>query len=273
MNATLPTLFVSHGATIFTSSATDPTHAWLASLAPRITRANPRAIVVVSAHHVTSGEWAVTSSAQPRLLHDHPVSERYGERYPAPGDPALAARIVAELRASGLAARVDPERGLDHGAWLPLRAMVPRADIPIVLLSLDARASFEQSISAGKALLALRQDRVLVLASGGVTHNQGEFRRGFLRGADPARGAPEWSVGFDGWVAQTLAMTDQRARLETLAAHTHRDEYLRAHPTPEHFWPLLVAAGAAGADAGVKVHAGFQHGLSMSAFLFGELAA
>jgi 4,5-DOPA dioxygenase extradiol len=263
-----PTLLVSHGATIFTASAEDPTHAWLASLAPRIASAKPRAIVVVSAHYVTTGGWAVTSSARPKLAHDHPVAELYAERYAAPGEPALAAQIVATLATAELPARPDPERGLDHGAWLPLRAMVPNADIPIVMLSLNAHASFEQHIAVGTLLAPLRQDGVLVLASGGVTHNQEEFRRGYFRGGDPSEGAPEWSLAFDAWVAETLAIADRNARLSALASYAQRDEYARAHPTPEHFWPVLVAAGAASDDAGVRLHAGFQHSLSMSAFQF-----
>jgi 4,5-DOPA dioxygenase extradiol len=266
-----PVLFVSHGATIFTAAAGDPTHAWLASLAPRVARANPRAIVVVSAHHVTSGEWAVTSSAWPALVHDHPVAAWYGERYAAPGKPALAARIVADLGAAGLSARLDPERGLDHGAWLPLRAIAPKADVPIVMVSLNARATFEQHVAVGAALEALRREGVLVLASGGVTHNQEEFRRRYFGGGAPAADPPAWSLDFDAWVGRTLAIADRSARLETLAGYAHHAACSRAHPTPEHFWPLIVATGAAGADAGVRVHAGHQHGLSMSAFLFGEL--
>jgi 4,5-DOPA dioxygenase extradiol len=266
-----PTLFVSHGATVFTASPSNPTHAWLASLAPQIALANPRAIVVVSAHHVTAGDWVVTSSAQPPLVHDHPVTELYGERYPAPGDPGLAAEVVVALRAAQLSARLDAERGLDHGAWLPLRAMAPNADIPIVMVSLNAEASFDQHVAVGLVLESFRHERVLVLTSGGATHNQAEFRRGYFRGGDPSMDAPEWSIAFDGWMARTLALAHPEARREELASYANREEYARAHPTPEHFWPVLVAIGAAGADAGVRVHAGFQHGLSMSAFRFGEL--
>ena len=268
----LPVLLVSHGATIFTASAADPTYAWLCSLAPRVAAASPRAVVVVSAHHVTSGEWAVTSSARPALIHDHPVSELYAERYSPPGDPALAARIVKALRAAYLQARLDPERGLDHGAWLPLRAIAPKAEVPVVMLSLNARASFDEHVAVGAALEPLRREGVLVVASGGVTHNQEAFRRGFFSGDESSKNPPAWSIGFDGWVASTLAIAEQRVRLETLAPYANQQDYAHAHPTPEHFWPVLVAAGAAGSDAGVRVHAGFQHGLSMSAFLFGELA-
>ena len=225
---TLPTLFVGHGATIFTASREDPTHAWLSSLAPSVAAVSPRAIVVVSAHHVTSTDWAVTSSAQPPLKHDHPVTELYAERYAPPGDPSLASQIVQALLAAGLPARPDPQRGLDHGAWLPLRAMVPHADIPIVMLSVNASASFEQHVASGAALAPLRRDGVLVLASAGVTHNQDEFRKGFFRGADPATGSPEWSVDFDTWVGQTLAVSERGARLEALASYGQRDEYARA---------------------------------------------
>jgi len=271
--ATLPTLFVSHGATFYTASRGDPTHAWLASLALPIASSSPRAIVVVSAHHLTSGGWAVTSSARPPLMHDHPVTELYAERYAPPGDPALANAIVDRLRAVHLPAWPDPQRGLDHGAWLPLRAMVPNADVPIVMLSVNASASFEQHVAAGAALAPLRREGVIVLASGGVTHNQDEFRKGFFGNADPAKAPPEWSVGFDAWATQTLAIVDRATRLEALSSYALRDDHRRAHPTPEHFWPLLVAAGAADADAGKRVHAGFQHGLSMSAFLFGAFDA
>lgn len=266
-----PTLLVSHGATIYTASPDDPTYTWLTGLAPQVAAASPSAIVVVSAHHVTSGDWAVTSSPRPPLTHDHPVRALYAERYAPPGDPALAARVVAALAAAQLPARADPRGGLDHGAWLPLRAMVPAADVPIVMLSVNAQASFEQHVAAGRALAPLRHDGVLVLASGGVTHNQDEFRQGYFQRADPAQDPPRWSVAFDAWVAQTLAIVDPAARLRALAAYARHEDYTRAHPTPEHFWPVLVAVGAADEDAGVRVHTGFQHGLSMSAFLFGAL--
>lgn len=270
--ANQPTLFVSHGATIYTSSPRDPTHAWLASLAPRLASARPRAIVVVSAHHVTSGEWAVTSSERPPLTHDHPVTDLYTERYSPPGDPALAASIVDALRDARLPARLDPRRGLDHGAWLPLRAMMPGATVPVVMLSVNSKASFEQHLAAGAALTPLRREGVFVLASGGATHNQDEFRKGFFRHADPSKDPPGWSVSFDTWAETTLAIPDQGARQKALASYAQRDDYPHAHPTPEHLWPLLVAAGAAGTSAGKRVHGGFQHGLSMSAFLFGEFA-
>lgn len=271
MKPTQPTLLVSHGAAVYTASSTDPTHQRLAALAPRLLSNAPRAIVVCSAHCLTDGGWAVSSSAYPPLVHDHPVAELYAERYPAPGDPALAARLVEALSSRRLAARLEPQRGLDHGAWLPLRALVPQADIPVVMVSLNARASFEEHVSLGAVLADLRAEGVFVLASGGVTHNQAEFRRGFFSGAAPSQSPPPWSVGFDAWVANTLAISDPRARLESLARYGQHADYAPSHPTPDHFWPVLVAAGAAGADVGERVHAGFQHGLSMSAFLFGQL--
>jgi 4,5-DOPA dioxygenase extradiol len=266
----LPTLLVSHGAAIYTAAPEDPTHRWLASLASKVTAARPRAIVVVSAHHVSSGEWTVTSSPRPALVHDHPVKELYGESYAPPGDPELAARIVQAMKGLGLSARTDPERGLDHGAWLPLRAMVPRADVPVVMVSVNARAELEEHVATGRALESLRREGVLLLASGGVTHNQGEFRQRFFRRDEPANDPPAWSVGFDAWEEQTLSNPDRKARIETLGTYAQHPHYANAHPTPDHFWPVIVAAGAAGNDAGRRVHEGFQHGLSMSAFQFGR---
>jgi 4,5-DOPA dioxygenase extradiol len=264
-----PVLFVSHGATIFTSSVEDPTYKWFASLGPHVKSAKPRAIIVLSAHFVTSGEWAVTSSARPPLVHDHPVVALHTEGYGPPGDPALASEIVAALVGAGLSARLDAQRGLDHGAWLPLRAMVPDARVPVVMVSLNAAASFEQHIAVGAALAPFRRAGVWILGSGGVTHNQEEFRKGYFGGADPAKNAPTWSVGFDDWVCKTLAADDPAHRLALGAAMGHED-FARAHPTAEHFWPLLVAVGAASADVGQRMHAGFQYGLSMSAFVFGD---
>jgi 4,5-DOPA dioxygenase extradiol len=112
-----------------------------------------------------------------------------------------------------------------------------------------------------------------VLASGSVTHNQQEFRARFFRGAEPAGAPPAWSARYDAWVAQTLALADPRARATVLAGYAEHADFEQAHPTPDHLWPVLVATGAAGADVGLRVHAGFQHGLSMSAFLFGQWGA
>jgi 4,5-DOPA dioxygenase extradiol len=269
----LPVLVVSHGAAVFTAAADDPTHRWLTSLAPQVAAAAPRAIVVVSAHDLTEGHWSVSTTERLRVVHDHPAAEWHGERYTVPGAPVLSARIVDALRAMQLPVRSDAGAGLDHGAWLPLRAVVPRADVPVVRLSLNTRATFEQHLAVGAALEPLRLEGVLVLASGAVTHNQQEFRTRFFRGAEPAVDPPAWSVRYDAWVAQTLAVADPRERARVLAGYARHEDFAQAHPTPDHLWPVLVAIGAAGADAGLRVHAGFQHGLSMSAFLFGQWGA
>jgi 4,5-DOPA dioxygenase extradiol len=268
---TMPVLFISHGATVFTTSPQDPTQAWLSSLATPLAALRPRAIVVVSAHHLTAGDVAVTSSGRPPLLHDHPVTSLHHEHYAPAGDPVLAVEIVDALAAAGLRARADPQRGLDHGAWLPLRAMVPAADVPVVMVSLDERASALHHVAAGSALARFRDHGVVVVASGGMTHNQDEFRRGYFSGGDPATNPPAFSVTFDAWAAETLAMADADARIAALVSFRAHTDAARAHPTPEHFWPLLVAVGAARDDVGVRLHAGFQHGLSMSAFCFGTL--
>jgi 4,5-DOPA dioxygenase extradiol len=195
----------------------------------------------------------VTSSARPPLVHDHPVADLYAERYAPPGDPALAHRIVDALLAAHLPARPDPRRGLDHGAWLPLRAMVPSADVPIVMLSLNERASFDQHVASGAVLAPLRREGVLVLASGGVTHDQNAFRQGFSRRTDPAKGAPQESVDFDAWVAETLAISDPEARLEALRSYARRTDYPRVHSSqPEPPAPTWGSACTPGSSTGCR---------------------
>ncbi len=266
----LPVLVVSHGAAVFTAAAEDPTHRWLTSLAPQVAAAAPRAIVVVSAHDLTEGHWAVSTNDRLSVVHDHPAAEWHDERYTVPGAPELSARLVDALRALQLPVKSDARAGLDHGAWLPLRAVVPRADVAVVRLSLNTRATFEQHLAVGAALEPLRREGVLVLASGSVTHNQQEFRTRFFRGAALGEDPPAFSVRYDAWVAQTLAVSDPLERVAALAGYSRHEDFAQAHPTPDHLWPVLVATGAAGADLGRRAHAGFQHGLSMSAFLFGQ---
>jgi 4,5-DOPA dioxygenase extradiol len=188
-----PTLLVSHGATVYTASPGNPTHAWLSSLAPALSAARPRAIVVVSAHHLTDGAWAVTSSPHPPLLHDHPVAALHGERYSPPGDPALASELVGALNSSALPAQLDPQRGLDHGAWLPLRAMAPRAEVPVVMLSVNARASTQQHVAAGAAMAPLRSRVVVAIVTDACTAE--DVLRPLLK-LPPAQAPPQLALAL-----------------------------------------------------------------------------
>lgn len=259
----LPAVFVSHGAPTIALEDVEATRAWeaLAASLPR-----PRAVLAVSAHWDTAA--AVASAAPaPATIHDFAgfPRELYAIRYPAPGDPALAARAAALLAAAGLACAIDPARGLDHGAWVPLMRMYPQADVPVVQLSVQSALGARHHHALGRALAPLRDEGVLVLGSGGMVHN--------LRDLDwhgrSARPFP-WAVAFNGWVAERAA---SGATAELLDYRSLAPEARRAHPTEEHFVPFFVALGAGGPGAR-RLDLGFDLGsLSMDAWLFGEEAS
>jgi 4,5-DOPA dioxygenase extradiol len=193
--------------------------------------------------------------------------ELYGLNYPAPGQPALAGRAIDVLRAAGWAAEADPQRGLDHGAWVPLRYLFPQADVPVFQVSLPVGLDGAQAYAFGQALAPLADEGVLIIGSGSLTHNLYE-----VRFDTPDAAGEAYALGFSAWIQATLAHHDHESLRHTMALAPNAQ---RAHPTPEHLWPLLVAAGAAGADATVsRLEGGMTYGvLSMDAFLFGGLSA
>lgn len=159
----------------------------------------------------------MTSGARPGLMHDHPVKELYGERFAPPGDPALAHGIVHALLAARLPARPDPRRGLDHGAWLPLRAMLPNADIPIVALSVNASASFAEHVAVGAALAPLRPSSAKVDATAGCHRMLGQVRpkqRRMIRTRWPRSDGP-WDASERPQAAPRAAETRIRASSRT----------------------------------------------------------
>lgn len=263
-----PVLFVSHGAAFFTTSPRDATHRFLAGFSGTVAGWRPTGIVVVSAHFLETPA-RVTGPGPLGTIHDHPARSAYGYRYPGRGSEELTARVRDALRDAGVDTEVDTGRGLDHGAWIPLSLLCPRGDVPVLQLSLDARQSPGDHVALGAALAPLRQAGILVLGSGGVTHDQAVFRQGFFGGRDPGEPEP-FSRDFDAWASSLVTSRRGRARAEALAAFQEHPLARRAHPTIEHFLPLLVAAGAAGDDPGRKVFEGFQHSLSTSAFQLGE---
>jgi 4,5-DOPA dioxygenase extradiol len=256
----MPALFVSHGAPL---EALDSEGAFARDLR-RFVEAlpPPRAIVIVSAHWETPGEVRATASEKPKLIYDFSgfPEELYRIRYPCPGEPALAADVVALLQAAQIPAAADPQRGLDHGAWVPLLLAFPRADMPVVQVSLPRRASPEGLAAQGAALSALRDRGVLLIGSGGAVHNLArvDLAEGEGEGAD-------WARAFDGWVKDRLAARDFAAIFDY---RKRGPQAPLAAPTPEHFDPLLVVLGAARAgERAVTVHEGFRYGsLSMRSF-------
>lgn len=253
-----PTLFVSHGAPTFAiePGAAGPLLAELGRQLPR-----PQAIVVVSPHWMTR-DLAVTAALHPQTIHDFGgfPAALYALQYPAPGNPALAARVGDLLGASGYPVRLDPERGLDHGAWVPLLHMFPDHDVPVLQLSLPASIEPASAWELGRHLAPLSAEGVLVIGSGSLTHNLYEFRQS--GGADEA-----YVRDFTNWARAAVRTHDRDALVNYLQS---APQARRAHPTPEHYLPLLIAAGAAAPHAEVQVlDGGVTHGvLSMDAYVF-----
>ena len=254
----LPTLFVSHGSPMF---AVDPGLAGpaLEALGRRLPR--PTALLIVSPHWMTR-EPRVATTRSPQTIHDFGgfPPALYQLNYPAAGAPALANRAIDVLRAAGWAAESDTEWGLDHGAWVPMMYLFPQADVPVFQVSLPANLDGEKAYAYGQALAPLADEGVLIIGSGSLTHNLYEIQR------ESAQAAP-YAAEFAAWIAETLQDHDHLRLQRTMALAPHAQ---RAHPTAEHLWPLMVAAGAAGVQATVTtIEGGITHGvLAMDSFLF-----
>ena len=257
---TLPSLFISHGSPMIAlqPGASGSRLAELANAFPR-----PRVIVLASAHW-PSARPAVGGAAHPATIHDfHGFPEAlYQLGYAAPGDPALAAEVLRLLQDAGLDPTLVPDQGLDHGAWVPLRLLYPAADIPVVPLSIQPQCNPAHHLALGRALAPLREQGVLVIGSGSITHNLGDLRGGY--GA--AHEAP-YVRPFVGWIEQTLATADVAALLDYRLQAPFAE---RAHPTDEHLLPLFVALGAAGKQAYARrIDAGVELGiLAMDIYRF-----
>jgi 4,5-DOPA dioxygenase extradiol len=214
-----------------------------------------RAIVIVSAHWRVPAPVRATSWESAPLLYDFGgfPDELYRITYPAPGDPALAARIPGAVP--------ETRRGLDHGAWVPLRLAWPEARIPVVQVSLPASGP-EEVFALGRALRPLRDEDVIVIGSGGIVHNLG-----LVHFSEKNSGIDPWAAEFDRWVAARLPAQETAA---LLAYRTSAPEADLAVPTPEHFDPVFVTLGAAWPDEHLDtIYEGFHYGnLSMRSFSF-----
>lgn len=247
----LPVLFCAHGNPM-NALGTTPFAAFLRRWGAALPR--PQAIVVVSAHW-EAPFLAVTAAPRPATIRDFWgfPPELYALDYPAPGAPELAGRIRDLLVAAGFDGSLDRMRGLDHGAWAPLRMLFPAADVPVVQLSLLERVPGDDLLAVGRALQGLREDGVLLLGSGNLVHNLDDADLSAVETP-----VPGWATAFDSWVGERLAAWD----LTSLAAYRAvAPDASRAHPTEEHYLPLLVACGAAGAAPRVGFpFTGFEHG-------------
>ena len=257
----LPALFISHGSPMLAIDDS-PARRFLLSLGRTLPR--PKAIIVASAHWETSGGLAVSLTAHPETIHDFGGFPQalFEIQYPAPGAPETAARAADLLDQAGLGVERSATRGLDHGAWVPLHLMYPDADIPTTQISLRRGGSPAEHERIGKALGELREDGVLIIGSGSLTHNLYEFRGGPIDAA-----VPSWVSEFDEWMHSRL---DNRQRDSLLDYRAKAPFAVRNHPTEEHLLPLFVAMGAAGDTAKAeRLHASYEYGvLAMDMYAF-----
>jgi 4,5-DOPA dioxygenase extradiol len=257
---TLPSLYISHGSPM-TALHPGKVGECLIELASTLPR--PKAIVMASAHWLAH-EPTVGGAAEPETIHDFYgfPRELFNIRYPAPGAPELAAQIAQMLDDAGLESRIDPTHGLDHGAWVPLRLLYPQADVPVVPLSIQPKLGPAHQYAVGRALSALREQGVLIIGSGSITHNLHDFRAGY----SGEREAP-YVRPFIGWIEQKIKAGDIDALLDYRRQAPFAE---RAHPTDEHLLPLYVALGAAGEEATAqRIDAGIDLGfLAMDIYRF-----
>lgn len=256
----MPAVFISHGSPMVAVEKDDYTRA-LRTLGEGLPA--PTTILVVSAHWEASAPVRVGSSARPPLIYDFGgfPGELYGLNYPAPGNPGTAREIVRLLTAAGIRAVEDPDRGLDHGAWVPLLHAYPDANVPVVEVTLPVPRKPAELLAMGKALAPLRDGGVLLVGSGGIVHN---LRR--VRFGDKAAPIESWARSFDTWIRERLEEGD----VDAIADYRRQGpEAAAAVPTTEHFDPLFVVLGAMGPGERVQdVYEGFHYGsLSMRTVL------
>ncbi|HKU00616.1 MAG TPA: class III extradiol ring-cleavage dioxygenase [Paraburkholderia sp.] len=258
-----PTLFLSHGAPTLPIDPSLPSGGFT-TLAQHLPR--PKSVLMLSAHWNTLKP-TVSTAEQPETIHDFYGFPRalYEIQYPAPGAPETARRAAALLRAQGVP--VDEEaHGLDHGAWVPMLLMFPEADVPVAQLSIQPRADAAHHFAIGRALRELREEGVMVIGSGQITHN--------LRAADfSARreDADPRVAEFTDWFEARLAARDIDALLDYRREAPHA---VLMHPTDEHLLPVFAALGAADDDytLGVQSLGTYQRALAMTNYVFGSTA-
>lgn len=262
----MPVVFISHGSPMVAVEKDDYTAA-LRRMGESLPL--PKAIVVVSAHWETSAPVRVTLSEKPETIHDFGgfPDVLYQLRYPSPGQPTLGGEIVSLLNATGIPAVGDGQRGLDHGAWVPLRHAYPGAEIPVLQVTLPMPRSPSDLLQLGQALAPLRKQGVLLIGSGGIVHN---LRR--VQFADKNAPVDSWAKSFDDWIRGRLESGDIASIVDYKGQAPHSGA---AVPTTEHFDPLFVALGAAGKGAATRdLYEGIHYGnLSMRSFALSEPAS
>ncbi len=254
-----PTIFISHGSPMI-ALGNSQVAAFLAQLGNSLPR--PTAILSISAHWTTA-QPAVSLAEHPETIYDFGGFPQalYEMKYPAPGAPELSLRIQEILSAANIECDAVPNRGFDHGTWIPLRLMYPDADIPVAQLSVQPNNDANSHYAIGQALQILRSEGVLIMASGTAVHNLYTIR--------PESETPAWAAKFEQWLTDEV----EGGEAANLLQFAQLPEAKMAHPTPEHFLPFFVALGAAananGQFHGETLHRSWELGsLSLAAYSF-----
>lgn len=258
----MPSLFLSHGSPML-AIENNATTEFFQSLGERLDK--PEAIIVFSAHFDLADSVQITTGNSLETIHDfYGFPEKlYQQRYSAHGAPALSQQVTDMLKKAGFNVSQNPKRGLDHGAWVPLKWLYPKADIPVIQISIDSTQDARYHYRLGHELKTLRQQGILLLGSGGITHNLRAF---FTASSEPSYGGK--AEAFNEWIAQQLAQGqhDNLLNYKQLAPHADFN-----HPTPEHLYPLFVMLGATESDEPItRLHQTMdQRVLSLDAYQFG----
>ena len=261
----LPTLFLSHGGgpwpwvdgmkDLFTRSAQA-----FAAIPGTLPEA-PKAVLMITGHWEAPG-FAVSTGEHPPMDYDYSgfPPHTYTLQYPAPGDPALAARVMALMQAQGLPCTGDPTRGYDHGTFVPLHFMFPQANVPVVLLSLKQGYNVADHLRAGQAIAPLRDEGVLIVGSGLTFHN--------MRGFGHPSSTPV-AQAFEQYLHDTITQPSATLRHQSLMNWTQAPGARQAHPREDHLLPLMVAVGAAGDDPGERFLLEHALEVDMGSYRFG----
>ena len=267
-NDPFPSIFIPHGGgpcffmdwTRGPANTWDNMASWLTEL-PLTWSKKPKAIIIFSAH------WEmdvvhINSNAAPELIYDYYgfPEHTYQLTYPAPGSPELAKEIQALFSTAGIKSQLDPDHGFDHGTFVPLKVMLPDADIPVVQVSLHSSLDPDFHLQMGAALQSLRNDNVLILGSGMSFHNM----QILMQGSDSGNHAQH----FDAWLTDACTQASPE-RNELLTNWQSAPSAITCHPREEHLIPLMVAAGAAGYDKGENIFTDVVMGATVSAYQFG----
>lgn len=264
----LPTFYISHGGGPWpwVEGRMRETHRNLEAALqqlPQLVGVTPEAVLIISAHWEEK-DFTVQSNPNPSMLYDYNnfPANTYQVRYPAPGAPQLAEQVQSLLQDAGIAARLDPVRGFDHGTFVPMAVIYPDANVPILQLSLKRGLDPQDHLAAGRALATLRSKGVLIVGSGSSYHN--------LRMLGPESKEP--SAEFDVWLDHTLEGTNFDERTRALTSWESAPSARIAHPREEHLLPLMVAVGAAEQDLAARFYhenTFFGSG-SISSFMFSK---